>query len=119
MHGVSHADLPVPKDFHMVWSETSRKQHRHPFDRIESDLTGEEWELIERIPPSASKKGRPRSTDLRSVLDAIQLMLGTGCRWRALPRCFAPFTKIRNCFCLRGRKGVLTHMLDTLGAGAR
>ena len=119
MHGVSYTVLPVPKDFHMAWSETSRKQHRHPFDRIESDLTGEEWELIERIPQSASKKGRPRSTDLRSVLDAIQPVLGTGCLWRALPRCFAPFTKIQNSFRLRGRKGVLTRMPDTLGAGAR
>ena len=103
----------------MDWSGTSREQHRHPFNRIESDLTGGEWELIERIPPSASKKGRQRSTDLRSVPDAIQLRLGTGCRWRAPPRCFAPFTKIQNCFCLWGRNGILAHMPETLGADAR
>ena len=59
------AVLPVTENIHMAWSETSRARYRHPFDRIESGLTGEEWELIERIPPSASMKGCPRSTDLR------------------------------------------------------
>jgi Putative transposase of IS4/5 family (DUF4096) len=35
--------------------------------------------------PPAKRLGRPRATELRSVLDAILYIARTGCQWRMLP----------------------------------
>ena len=43
--------------------------------------------------PAARPSGRPRTTDLRAVLNAIFYLLRTGCQWRLLaPRVPAPGT---------------------------
>src|SRR6059058_6506442 len=50
-----------------------------------SDLTEAQWRLVEpRLPPEPGG-GRPRTTDMRDVLDAILYILRTGCQWRYLP----------------------------------
>ncbi|MDE0303999.1 MAG: IS5 family transposase [Albidovulum sp.] len=103
----------------MAWNETTQEQYKRPFHRFETDLTDEEWALIEPLLPPPARLGRPRSTDLRAVFDAIQYMLGTGCQWRAIPPCFPPFTTIQNHFYLWSRTGVLAGMLDALGVAAR
>jgi len=36
-----------------------------------SDLTEEQWKLIEPLLPPAKTGGRPRSTDLRQVINAM------------------------------------------------
>ena len=54
-----------------------------------SDVTDVQWALIEpRLPVYPG--GRPRSTDLRDVVDAIFYILRTGCQWRYLPKDFPP-----------------------------
>jgi transposase len=40
--------------------------------------------------PPPSKKGRPRKTDLREVVNAIRYLVRTGCGWEMLPRDFPP-----------------------------
>jgi len=51
-----------------------------------SDLTDAEWQRIEPLIPPAKPGGRPRSQDMRAVLDAICFyMVHKGCGWRALP----------------------------------
>jgi transposase len=42
--------------------------------------------------------GRPRATELRSVLDAILYIARTGCQWRMLPKQFSPFTTVQGYF---------------------
>jgi transposase len=42
--------------------------------------------------------GRPRETELRSVLDAILYIARTGCQWRMLPKDFPPFTTMQGYF---------------------
>ena len=53
-----------------------------------SDLTGDEWELIEPHIPSAEPGGRPRAVDMREVLNAIFYVLKAGCQWDMLPHDF-------------------------------
>ena len=103
----------------MAWNETTQEQYKRPSGRFETDLTDEEWELIEPLLPSPSKTGRPRSTDLREVFNAVQYMLGTGCQWRALPRCFPPFTTVQSYFYSWRAGNTLSDMMDALRAGAR
>jgi transposase len=54
-----------------------------------SDLTDEQWALIEPHLP-VYLGGRPRTTDLRAVIDAIWYLVRTGCQWRYLPKDFPP-----------------------------
>ncbi len=79
----------------MAWNETTREKYKRSSDRYESDLTDEEWLLIEPLLPAPSKLGRRRTVDLRAVFDAIQYMLATGCQWRAIPKCFPPLRRFR------------------------
>ena len=54
-----------------------------------SDVTDEQWALLESLIP-VYPGGRPRTTDVRDVIDAIFYVLRTGCQWRYLPKDFPP-----------------------------
>lgn len=58
-----------------------------------SDLTDAEWQILVPVLPSSSPsgRGRPRTRDLREILNAIFYVLRSGCAWRMLPRDFPPF----------------------------
>lgn len=50
--------------------------------RYETDLMDAAWELVKPIRPAARHGGRPRTTDVRAVVNAIFYLLRTGCQWR-------------------------------------
>ncbi len=60
-----------------------------------SDLTNEQWKLIEPLLPPAKTGGRLRSTDLRQVINGILYLVRTGCSWRMLPRDFLKMVAAR------------------------
>ncbi len=102
----------------MAWDETTREEHDRKSERHETDLTDEEWLLVEPPLPAPAKLGRRRTTDLRETSDAIQYMLATGCQWRAIPKCFPPSATVQNHSCAWRDNGVLERMpaaLRTLG----
>jgi putative transposase len=47
----------------------------------QSDLSDDEWELIKPHIPAAKSGGRPRTVDMREVLNAIFYVVKTGCQW--------------------------------------
>ena len=55
-----------------------------------SDLSDEEWGLLAPLIPKPKRGGRPRSVNMREVLNAIFYVLKTGCQWSMLPRDFLP-----------------------------
>jgi putative transposase len=59
--------------------------------RYDTDLTDAVWELIKPLLPAARSGGRPRTTDVRAVVNAIFYLLRTGCQWRMLPHQFPPW----------------------------
>jgi transposase len=69
-------------------------EHRRAADRrglrYPSDLTDAEWALVAPLIRPAKRGGRPRTVDVREVLNAIFYVLWTGCQWKALPRDLPP-----------------------------
>jgi putative transposase len=67
-----------------------------PYDRYPSDLIDEEWEIVQPILEQADPytTGRPRTVDLREVVNAIFYLNKTGCQWRYLPKCFPSHTLV-------------------------
>jgi putative transposase len=63
-----------------------------------TDLSNEQWKLIERLLPPARPGGRPRKTDLREVFNALLYLNRTGCPWRLLPHEFPPWRTVYNYF---------------------
>jgi putative transposase len=60
----------------------------------QSDLTDEQWELLEAVFNAPSKRGRKHAADLRSVVDAMSYIAQTGCQWRYLSESFGPWTRV-------------------------
>jgi putative transposase len=56
--------------------------------KYKSDLTDKEWEQIKPCIPPAKRGGRPQTTDMREVLNAIFYVVKTGCQWALLPHDF-------------------------------
>jgi transposase len=81
-----------------MWTEITRRKYDREGQRYASDLTDQEWALIEPHMPAVKRLGRPRETELRSVLDAILYIARTGCQWRMLPKDFPPFTTVQAYF---------------------
>ena len=103
----------------MPWNETTKTRFARPRDRFESDLTGEEWNLVQPCLPPPARRGRPRKTDLREVSDAIQYVLATGGQWRAILHCFPSAATVQQYFYLWSRNGVIDRMMDKLRAFGR
>ncbi len=70
----------------MVWTEITRPKYLRAGLRYASDLTDAEWQLVEPFMPPRAHLGRPRTIELRSVVNAILYILATGCQWRAIPK---------------------------------
>src|SRR6202049_2508796 len=83
---------------HKMWTEITRRKYEREGQRYASDLTDAEWGLIEPHMPAVKRLGRPRETELRTVLDAILYIARTGCQWRMLPKDFPPFTTVQGYF---------------------
>lgn len=82
----------------MPWTDTARVEHRREAVRYPSDLTCREWALIAPLLPAAKRGGRPRTTDLRAVADAILYIASSGCQWRMLPKDFPPVSTVQGYF---------------------
>ena len=65
-----------------------------PVERYPSDLTDEEWDVLEAILNEVDPytTGRPRKVDLREILNALYSLNKTGGPWRYLPKDFPCFT---------------------------
>ena len=82
----------------MKVKESGSESKRYP-----SDLTRSRWKRLKRLLPLAKPGGRPRSVDLRGVLNGILSITRGGCAWRMMPKdlppwstCYDYFRKWRN-----------------------
>src|ERR1700746_598812 len=83
---------------HKMWTEITRRKYEREGQRYASDLTDAEWALIEPHMPAVKRLGRPRETELRSVLEEILYIARPVCKWGMLPKDFPPFTTVQGYF---------------------
>ena len=82
----------------MACNETTQEQYRRTMGRYETNLTDSEWSMMELLVPPPSRMGRPEILGMQEVYNGIQFMFGTGRQWRAVLKCFPPFTPIQKHF---------------------
>jgi len=73
-----------------MWTPEHRRAADRSGMRYPSDLNDAEWALLAPLIPPSKRGGRPRSVNVREVLNAVFYVLWTGCQWKALPRDFPP-----------------------------
>jgi transposase len=103
----------------MAWTEITRRHYRREGLRYESDTTDAEWFVMQPLLPPASALGRPRATDMRTVIDAILYIASTGCQWRQLPKDFPPYSTVQGYFYAWSRGGIFASLNYTLVMASR
>lgn len=78
-----------------------------------SDLSNEQWRIIQKLLPPRSRRGRP-PIDRRRVIDAILYLVRSGCQWRMLPWEFPNWSPVYGIFRNWRRDGTWRRIHDTL-----
>src|SRR5678816_480735 len=81
-----------------------------------SDLTDDQWALLEPVFNAPGKHGRKHADDLRTVVDAMLYIAQTGCQWRYLPASFGRWTRVWSQFRRWSRNGTWARALTVLHA---
>jgi putative transposase len=79
-----------------------------------TDLTDQQWELLEPLLPPAKPGGRPREVDLREVLNSLLYQNRTGCQWNMLPHDLLPKSTVYDYFARWRDDGTWQRLLDAL-----
>jgi putative transposase len=83
-------------------------------DAYPTDLTDKQWDVAEQLIPLAKPGGRPRSVDMREILNAIFYYLKSGCQWRMLPHEFPPWGTVAGYYRTFRRDGTWKTIHDVL-----
>ena len=97
-----------------MWTPEHRLAARRVGQRYDSDLTDEEWALVEPLIPPAKRGGGKRT-----VLNGIFYVLWTGCQWKALPKDFPPKSTVHWYLMLWEWDGTLERIHHTLYVAVR
>ena len=84
-----------------------------------TDLTDRQWDCIKDLVPAAKPGGRPRSLDMRQVLNALFYVVRTGCQWRMLPKSYPKWQSVYYYFRIWRDDGTWQWIHDALRAQVR
>ena len=84
-----------------------------------SDLTDAQWAILEPLIPAARHGGRPRSLDMREILNAMFYVLRSGCQWDMLPHDFPPKSSVYVYFAKWRDDGTWQMLVDALRVKVR
>jgi transposase len=97
-----------------MWTNENRSLYDRSKLRYPSDLTDEEWALIEPLIPPAKRGGGKRTVNLREVVNGLMYVLSTGCQWRAIPKDLPPKSTVHGYFDLWSWDGTLERIHHVL-----
>src|SRR5919198_1818608 len=84
-----------------------------------TDLTDDQWGILQPLIPSAKPGGRPREVDMREVINTILYLNRTGCQWDMLPHDLLPKSTVDE-YCAQWRDdGTWQQILDILRYAVR
>jgi len=63
-----------------------------------TDLTNEQWTLLEPWLPPPSVRGRPREHSLREIMNALFYSVDGGIKWRSMPHDLPPWQSVYSYF---------------------
>jgi transposase len=84
-----------------------------------SDLSEEEWLVLEPLVPAVKWGGRPSKYPRREIIDAMRYVLRTGCAWRLLPHDFPPWQLVYHYFWVWRQAGTWQQIHDALYSQVR
>ena len=79
-----------------MWTIKNRPRYDRDKLRYPSDLTDEEWSLVEPLIPPAKRGGRKREVVVREVVNGVMYVLSTGCQWRYIPKDLPPRSTVHD-----------------------
>lgn len=79
-----------------------------------SDLTDEQWEELAPLIPLAKLGGRPRTIDMREVINGTLYVLRSGCTWRMIPHDLPPWGTVWGYFRRWRKDGTWERIHDAL-----
>src|ERR1700712_1142797 len=97
-----------------MWTAKNRGRYDRSALRYPSDLTDDEWALVEPLIPPPKRGGGKRSQSMRAVVNALMCVLSTGCQWRAIPKDLPPRSTVHGYFDLWNYDGTLLRLHHAL-----
>ena len=102
-----------------MWTDENRARYNRDRLRYPSDLTDEEWALIEPLIPPGKPGGGKRRANMREVVNGLMYVLSTGCQWRAIPKDLPPRSTVYDYFDLWTWDRTLDRIHHTLYVACR
>jgi transposase len=90
-----------------MWTNENRGRYDRSRLRYPSDLTDDEWDLVEPLIPPGKRGGDKRTVIMREVVNGLMYILSTGCQWRAIPKDLPPRSTLYDYFDLWSWDGTL------------
>ena len=85
-----------------------------PRQAYPSDLSDEQWGLLQPLIPPEKPGGRPRAVNMREVLNTLLYQSRTGCQWGYLPHDLLPKSTVWDYFARWRDDGTWQRILDSL-----
>ena len=84
-----------------------------------TDLTDAQWAILEPLVPASKHGGRPRTVNLREVINTILYLNRTGCQWDMLPHDLLPKSTVYEYFAQWRDDGTWVKFVDALRVQVR
>lgn len=84
-----------------------------------TDLSDDQWALLEPLIPPAKPGGRPRKTNMREVINTVLYLNRTGCQWDMLPHDLLPRGTVFDYYSQWQKDGTWELIMTTLAQAVR
>src|SRR3979411_1966044 len=97
-----------------MWTSKNRARYDRSKLRYPSDLTDDEWRLVEPLIPPGKTGGGKRTVIMREGVNGLMYILSTGRQWRAVTKDLPPRSSVYGYFDLWTYDGTLERIHHAL-----